>query len=208
MLTVLLVYRPREMLRMAPFGVVALMAIHVMAPAALGSVWGQFTGGFFDTGTTQGRTSDYEHIAPDVAANPLIGRGYGTIDPERSDTYRILDNEYLGQVIMVGFLGLVVYLALIVVSLTVAHRVIRRSGDRELARLAVAAAAAFAAFGVASTLFDILSFPQVPYLFFFIAGLCSVAAHRSSEAGQPAAPGRRLPLALPGARPSSAEEPA
>jgi TctA family transporter len=40
----------------------------------------------------------------------------------------------------------------------------------------LAAAAAVVAFAVATFLFDILSFPQAPYLLFFILGLGTVAA--------------------------------
>ena len=89
---VLVAYRPRQMLRLAPFGAVLLVTVHIMAPEALGSVSSQITGGFFDSGSTIGRTSDYEAIAPDIATYPLLGRGYGTIDVAQSDTYRILDN--------------------------------------------------------------------------------------------------------------------
>lgn len=190
-LSVLVAYRPRDMLRLAPVGVVLLAVIHVAAPAALGSVWSQFTGGFFESGTTQGRTSDYQQISPDVASHPLIGRGYGTIDPARDDTYRILDNEYLGQLIQVGFLGVAAYLALIAVALWLAHGVIKLRGDPVRSRFALAAAAGFAGFAVSSALFDILSFPQVPYLFLFIAGLCSVAAAPAQRRSEP------VPLARP-----------
>ncbi len=71
------------------------MLIRGLAPGALGSVTQQFTDGFFSAGTTVGRTSDYEAISPDLATYPFTGRGYGSITPAKSDTYRILDNQYL-----------------------------------------------------------------------------------------------------------------
>ena len=43
-----------------------------------------------------GRTSDYPAVVPDLLTRPILGRGYGTLDSERVDTYRIFDNEYLG----------------------------------------------------------------------------------------------------------------
>jgi O-antigen ligase len=175
-LLVLCVYRPGQMLRLAPLALVMLVGIHLMAPAALGGVASQLTGGFFESGTTIGRTSDYEAIAPDIATHPLLGRGYGTIDPTRSDTYRILDNQYLSHVLQIGYLGLAAYLALIITAMALAHGVIRRARRPDHQHMALAAMAGFGAFAVANALFDLLSFGQVTYLFCFIAGLCSIAA--------------------------------
>ncbi len=179
---VLAAYRPRQILRLAPFGVVVLVAIHLIAPSALGGVVSQITGGFFESGSTIGRTSDYEAMAPDVVTHPLLGRGYGTIDPTQSDTYRILDNQYLGWLLQVGFLGLALYIALLATAMALAHSVIRRGQDADSRQIGLAAIAGFGAFAVANALFDLTSFIQVPYLFCFIAGLCSVAAARREPA--------------------------
>ena len=120
-----------------------------------------------------------------MATYPLIGRGYGSVTPERLDTYRILDNQYLGQLVQVGYVGLVAYLALILAAFALAHDVIRRAASSALSDFGVAAAAVFATFGVVSALFDVLSFWQAPSLFFFIAGLCSVAASSLAPAPAP-----------------------
>ena len=63
-LVVLIAYRPRRMLRLAPLGVALVLAIQIMAPEALGGVGKQITNNFFGSGTTVGRTSDYEQIRP------------------------------------------------------------------------------------------------------------------------------------------------
>lgn len=184
-LLVLVAYRPRQMLRMAPYGAVLLVVIHLAVPGALGGVGQQLTDGFFDAGTTIGRTSDYEAISPDVATHPLFGRGYGTINPERSDTYRILDNQYLGHLVQVGLIGLASYIALLLAGLALAHTLVRRARDGEHRLLGVAAASGFVSFGVVSALFDLFTFSQVPYLFFFLAGMCSVAASAPASARAP-----------------------
>jgi O-antigen ligase len=181
-LAVLAAYRPRRMLRLAPLGLALLIAVHVLAPQALGNVGAQFTDGFLDAGTTRGRTADYEAIAPDVAAHPLFGRGFGTIDPARSDTYRILDNQYLGQLVQVGFLGLAAYLALLVAALQLTHRTALHARDPDLRLIGLGSLAGFVGFGVANALFDLLSFWEVPYLFFFFAALCTIAAGERARA--------------------------
>jgi hypothetical protein len=50
--------------------------------------------------------------------------------------------------------------------------------------VALAATAGGASFFVSSFTFDVLAFPQAPYLFFFVSGLAlvSVYAHRSGQA--------------------------
>lgn len=122
-----------------------------------------------------GRTSDYPAIVPDLLSDPALGRGYGTLEPIRADTYRILDNGYLGQVYQVGALGLAAFLALILTPLIVVRSVFR--SDHPLrGPPALAAGASCLAFGVSTALYDILSFGEAPYLFLFVAGVCTVAA--------------------------------
>ena len=139
--------------------------------------------------STVGRTSDYGAVVPDVLTNPLLGRGYGTLDPSRVDTYRIFDNEYLGQLYQVGGLGLIAFLIFLVTPLFVVRPVLR-SDNPMRGPPALAAAASCLAFGVASALYDILSFPQAPYLFLFMAAVCTCAASLEVPVGAPA---RRWP---------------
>jgi hypothetical protein len=174
----LVLYRPRKMLRLLPLGIAVIVAIQGIAPGAIVNVKAQFVGGnLFDRNTSKGRTDDYTAVSPDIKAYPLLGRGYGTYEPH---AYRILDNDYLGTLLEVGILGMVAFLALFVAGLATVHSVIRR-GDPTRAPPALAAAAAVMAFAVATFLFDILSFPQAPYLLFFILGLATVAASSPSS---------------------------
>jgi hypothetical protein len=172
-LLALFALRPRQLLRLAPFGVVALALALAVAPGVFSSL--QEFGRADSRASTKGRTSDYPAIVPDLLSNPLFGRGYGTLDSERSDTYRILDNEYLGQVYQVGILGLLAFLALIVTPLILVRTVLR-SDNPLRGPPALAAGAGCLAFGVASALYDILSFPQAPYLFLFMAAVCVCAS--------------------------------
>jgi hypothetical protein len=172
-LVVLFVLRPRQLLRLAPYGIVAIVLGLAMSGGSFSSIelLKQAKGGE----STVGRTSDYPAIVPDLLTTPLLGRGYGTLNSERSDTYRIFDNEYLGQVYQVGALGLVAFLALIVTPLLVVRRVLR-SDNPLRAPPALAAGAGCLAFGVAAALYDILSFSQAPYLFLILSALCTCAA--------------------------------
>ncbi|HXS32668.1 MAG TPA: O-antigen ligase family protein [Solirubrobacterales bacterium] len=179
-LLVLFVLRPRQLLRLAPFGVVALAVALVVTPGIFSTV--RELGQTKEQDSTEGRTSDYPAVVPDVLTRPMIGRGFGTLDSERVDTYRIFDNEYLGQLFQVGALGLLAFIALIVTPLFVARSVLR-SDDPVRGPPALAAGAACLAFGVACSLYDILTFPQAPYLFLFMAAICTCAASVEVPAG-------------------------
>ncbi len=172
-LLALFVLRPRQLLRLAPFGILALAMAFVLTPGIFSTVreLSQTT----KQESTKGRTSDYPAVVPDLLTTPMLGRGFGTLDSGRVDTYRIFDNEYLGELYQVGALGLLAFLALIVTPLFVARSMLR-SDDPVRGPPALAAAAACLAFGVATALYDILTFPQAPYLFLFMAAMCTCAA--------------------------------
>lgn len=189
----LAIYRTRDLLRLWPLALVLAAAIHVAAPGALGTI-NELGGGTLQTDSSIGRTSDYVAITPDFVTRPLLGFGFGSLDVAKPDTYRILDNEYLGQLLQVGLIGAAAYLAVIAAAIALAHRAIR-SGDPQRAGPALAAGAAAAGYAVASALFDVLSFPQTPYVFLFMGALCTVAstglaprrARRRRLAGAPTA---------------------
>ncbi|HEX2358895.1 MAG TPA: O-antigen ligase family protein [Solirubrobacterales bacterium] len=177
-LLVLTVYRPRAMIRLLPLGLVLVLAIHLLAPGALSGLRYELTGG--SEFSNQARISDYSAVEPDIAAHPILGRGFGTYDPRihlRADTsqrHRILDNQYLVVLIETGIIGLLVYISLAVTAVGMLHRT-ARSADPARAGPAMAIIAGVAAFAVASTLFDTLAFAQVPYLFFFLLAIGVVA---------------------------------
>lgn len=175
---VLLAYRPRPMLRLAPLGIVLLGIVHLAAPGALGGVFDQFSPDRVgQVNTTKDRVSDYEAIRPDLTAHPLLGRGYESYDQKK---HRILDNQYLTLGIGVGLLGLLSYLAIFGTAFLSAHRA-ARSQDPERAPPGMAAAAAIVAALVAGAILDFLAFPQLPYLFCFIAAIAVVLAREQKQ---------------------------
>jgi hypothetical protein len=185
---VLVLYRPRAMFRLAPLGVVLLMLIPVLSPGALGSIRGQLMPSrVSNDASTTGRTSDYQAVAPDIHKRLVLGRGFGSYDPH---SYRLLDNQYLGLAIESGLVGIGAFLLVLIATVAVAHRAIR-SGDPVRGPPALAAAAAAGGLAVAAALFDLLAYPQVPYLFFFLGALAVVCARGLPE---PRTSHARVPL--------------
>jgi hypothetical protein len=177
---VLAAYR-RQMLRWAPVAIIILFpVVHVLSPGAIGGIKNVIPGlSHGGSNYTDGRSNDYAAVEPDILNNVIIGRGYATLDTMDFRTYRILDNEYLDMLFMVGVVGLVAYLAIVFAALGTANRVIKRGGVR--GPPALAAAAGCAAFGVVSATYDAASFPQALYSFLFVAGLIAVAANKKSD---------------------------
>jgi O-antigen ligase len=167
-LVVMTMYRPRQMIRLLPLGVIVLAVVHVAAPGAMGGVRNQLDPTrLFSQSSSEGRTEDYKAVGPDIHARPVLGRGYGTYDPLK---YRFIDNQYLLMLIETGVIGTGIYIILILSVVRVAHRAIR-ARDPIRGPPALAASAAAVAFGISNLLFDVLAFPHVPYLFGFVAGI-------------------------------------
>lgn len=167
-------YRPRQVLRFAPVGVVVIaLVVHVAAPGALGTVF-SFKAAATSRSTTH-RIGDFTDIIPDVVAHPVIGRGFGSLNPEQPSQFRINDDEYIDELWEVGFVGLAAFAWMILAPIVLARRAIR-SRRREVSSLALAASGGCVAFLVVCALFDALSFPEAPYMFFLVAALTTIAA--------------------------------
>jgi hypothetical protein len=167
-------YRPRQVLRLAPVGIVVIGAVvHLASPGALGTVLNLDRAA--NSNSTSHRVGDFTDVAPDVLAHPALGRGFGTLNPEQPAQFRINDNEYIDELWQVGVLGLVAFIWMILAPVVIARRAIRTRGPT-IASLALATSAGCVAFLVVCVLFDALSFPQAPYMFFVVAALTVIAS--------------------------------
>ena len=176
-------YRRRELVRLAPLGVVVLIAVHLLSPGAFGAIAEQLHPQRLGAvSTVSDRTSDYDAVKPDVWTHLAFGRGYGSYE---HTTYRVLDMELLRQLIEVGVVGLTAYIMLMVSIVATARAPIRRRRADE-SRVALAAAATAVSFLVISTLFDVMSFPHCPYILLWMGGLLAVVV-TNPPAEEPAA---------------------
>jgi hypothetical protein len=166
-------YRPRQVMRLAPIGLVVLVGmVHFASPGALGTL---LSPSAVNSDSTTHRTGDFTDVTPDVLAHPVLGRGFGTLNPEQPDQFRINDDEYVDEIWEVGVVGLLAYLCMILAPVVSARRAIR-GRDPDAASLALAASAGCIAYLVVNALFDAMSFPQAPYMFFMVAALTTIAA--------------------------------
>jgi hypothetical protein len=177
-------FRRRELLKLAPLGVLVLVLVHVLAPGALGSTTKQF--GFERLGATtvSARTADYDAIRPDLWSHLLFGRGWGAYDHL---SYRILDSEILHRTMEMGVLGLLAFLFM-GVAVVVGARATIAQRDPVWAPLALMGAAAAVAFLAVSVLFDVMSFPHGAYIFLYMAGLVAVVIGHRADGDEPSYP--------------------
>lgn len=195
-------FRRRELLRLAPLGVVVILAIPALAPNALGSVLDQFAPNRLGVSTVSDRVSDYDAIRPDVLSHLAFGRGFGSYE---HTTYRVLDNDLLMRLVETGLIGLAAYLLMLVLAIATAVPIIRRR-DPSRAPPALSIAAAASAFLVLSALFDIMSFPHGPYILMILFGFLAVIV--ADEERRPRTPWRVAERDYAPSGPPRAEEPA
>lgn len=193
-LLVLIGYRPKPMLRgLLKAALPMFIAIHVLAPGQLGSVFSELLPSHATSvNTDKVRVARYDAVRPDVMSHFALGRGFQSYDPIK---YRYLDNEYLGLLIGTGVLGTVAFLAIFGSVYSFGHPLIR-GPDESRRGMALALQSAMAMIMVACALFDTLSFYHVSYLLFYFSALM-IALRK------PVRPRRLVPpAAVPAASPA------
>jgi polysaccharide biosynthesis protein PslJ len=169
-------------LLLSPF---ILVALRLAVPGLLGTLRSLFANVGNDP-SISGRTDDYEIVMSYIAARPMTGLGFGTFIPS---VYFTLDNQYLLMLVEGGLFGLVSLIIFFVVAWCCARGSRLRSTDEDDRQLGQAMAAAIAVAAIASTLFDLLSFPMLSGLTFLVVG-AAAAAWRTVQS--PDHLGRRL----------------
>jgi hypothetical protein len=171
-------FRRRELLSLAPAGLIIAIVVSVLSPGAVQGTISQFIRpDRASVPTTSDRTADYDAIRPDLWTNFLLGRGYGSYNHE---TYRVLDSDVLSRVVETGVLGLLTFFAIGISVVLTARRTIA-ARDPTYSPVALIGAAAAVCFLVASALFDVLGFPHAPYIFLYLTGLVAVVVARDPE---------------------------
>lgn len=185
-LLVFLWIRPREMKRLWPAVIPALILIHLAIPGTLGTLKDSFAppGGLLAEQNVQaggvqpggGRLAD---ISPSLGRwweRPLVGHGFGTrvtvYDPGTGvlPNAIILDNQWLATLLETGALGAA---ALAWLVLRFVRRTLREARRDQSSRglLLGALGASVLALALGMFVFDALSFVQVAFLLFIILGI-------------------------------------
>jgi hypothetical protein len=190
--------RPAEVRKVIPVLVPAIVVIHFALPGTIGS----FKDAFFPKGgliaqqsmlasdsdplLAGGRIRQLKPMLAEASRRPVFGQGFGTRITGFNTPHRnapILDNQWLGTVLEVGFVGLAAWVWLFVSAgrrLVGAARAATGLADEWLL---AALAASVTSFAVGMLTFDAFGFTQVNFIFWIVLGI-SAALLRISGAWQ------------------------
>ncbi len=158
----------------------ATVAMRVLIPGLVGTIRSLFTN-FFNDPSVSGRTGDYGVVFSLYADHPWFGRGLFTFIPRY---YRILDNQYLNNLVELGAVGLCAVLLFFLIGYFSARGARRRTVDEEHRHLALAISASIAGIAVGYVTFDAWAFPMAAGVTFLLIGMAGAAWNISvAEAG-------------------------
>lgn len=158
-------------------GCVLLAGMYLVVPGFLGTIQGLFVG-LSDNASIGSRTDSYSMAWDFISRSPFVGRGLGTFNSD----YRILDNQYLGLLIGVGILGTCCFVALNLVGIWCAWRVIYLASDERVRNLAQSVLASIAASAISYAFFDGFGFPMFASISFLLLGIAGLLyRHTTSE---------------------------
>ena len=187
MAVVALRLRGAAFVRFWPVLLILPVAIHFVAPGALGGLYKSFFPEEGLIGDVQGRAGEsgsgrFADIGPGLRIwleSPIVGHGLGSeIEFQQEETQLglapippvIFDNQYMATLVQLGAVGLLGAFALIWGSVIRLFRTARRSTGPP-SDLLTACAVSCAGFGVAMFFFDAFAFAQTTIVFMFIAAL-------------------------------------
>jgi O-antigen ligase len=153
--------------------IASVAATRAFVPGLIGTLRNLILATGSDTDTAS-RTSGLSAAGGFIAQHPWFGRGFGTFLPQ---TYRFLDDQYLGSLVETGIVGLLAILALFATGWSLARRARRASQIDEYRHLAQSLAASVAVAAVTFATFDALGFPMATGIAFLMLG-CAGALWR------------------------------
>jgi O-antigen ligase len=149
---------------------VGLIAVFLAVPGYYRTMSDFFLAG--GTGTdpsVSARTDDYSLVTEQLAGSVVFGQGPGRFIP--GNALEILDNQYLATAIDLGLVGLTCLLVFLVLPMTMALSVRRRTHDPQVRWLCASLAGSALASVVCTFTFDSFSFPMFVGAQALIAGL-------------------------------------
>ena len=142
-----------------------LAAMRVTMPGLLGTLFSGFT---HQDDSIKGRTDDYAVIGAYIDRSPFVGTGFGTFIPK---TNIILDNQYLGSTVEMGYIGSGILILVMLVGFATARGIVRRAPDPATRSLGVSLSASVLVLAVTFVTFDGLGFPIAAALLFLLLGV-------------------------------------
>lgn len=188
----------RETVRILPWLAPAIVVVHGLLPGAIGG----FKAAFFPKGgiiaeqsqlggnengqLAGGRIRQIGPMVGEASRHPLFGEGLGTRIAgfnEKNRNAPILDDQWLNNLLDVGYIGFGLWIWLFVRAVTMLLRRSRQSpNDDPDSWLYLALAASILAFAVGMLTFDAFGFTQIFFVFWILLGLSAAVIAQSPVA--------------------------
>ena len=197
--------KPAETKRLWPALIPAVVVIHVFLPGQIGT----FKDAFFPKGgliaeQTQlaqnankelagGRIRQLKPMITEASHHPLFGEGFGTRQTGFDNPLRnapILDNQWLNNMLDIGYIGFALWVWLFVRAGRRLTREARWADDEGDQWLFAGLAAMVIALPFGMLTFDANSFTQVPFVFWIVLGLSAILIRVSERARSVRSSGR------------------
>ena len=181
-------WSPQMLRRSGVAAVFGVLVFRALVPSLLGTIKSLFTGLGHDP-SIQGRTNDYAEVFTYIGERPWLGRGPGTFGPA---DYILLDNDIIGTIVQIGYIGLTAYLLVFVVATFVAMRLAFRGPSDEIRHLANAMGGAIFASMVSLYFADMAFFAHWIGPTFLLLGLIGTLDRLRYEPSESVADGQEF----------------
>jgi polysaccharide biosynthesis protein PslJ len=182
----------KETIRMLPQLLVLVCCVQAVMPGTIGSFKAILNPNYvvkeqsYEGGTGSGRLADIGPAMGELSAgNPFVGLGFGTRITSQSDGdvggAQILDDQWLGTLLEIGFAGAATLMWLFVRAIRRLAAVARSDTGAD-GWLATTLATSLTAFVVGMFTFDAFAFIQVTFFAFTMLGFAAVAVRRDAPA--------------------------
>jgi O-Antigen ligase len=183
---VFLCLKPKETKKLWPALIPTLALVHFALPGMIGGLKASFfpKGGIiaqqsrlerdYDPLLAGGRVRLIKPMLSEASRKPLFGEGYGTRITgfnERDRNAPILDDQWLNNILDVGFVGLAAWIWLVTRAGRRLWRASRTAGQVGDSWLFAALAASVSSFAVGMLTCDALSYTQLTFFFWILLGL-------------------------------------
>ena len=220
---VFLLLKPKETRKLWPALFPAIILVHFALPGTIGGFKEAFMpkGGLvaqqsrFQPGWNPqlagGRIRLIKPMLTEASGKPFFGEGYGTRisgfnEPDRNAP--ILDNQWLNNVLDIGFIGLGAWVWLFTGAVRALSRASRTAVSHDDGWLFASLAASVAGFAVGMFTFDAFGFTQVTFIFWVLlalsAALLDISGVRPARSVLPVRLGRSAEARIPGPRTEAA----
>jgi len=163
-------FKVRTLLLMTAVVAVGILIEFAVAPKLLPALWETIIGSADDPSVLD-RINDWAYVTRVFHEHPIFGIGAGVKKPGFADPTAVLDNQWLGELVDGGLVGVAGFAILTAGAIFGFPAALRMAASPEERNRAFAIGSMLIAIVATSVSFDLLGFQVVSFVFFILYGL-------------------------------------